>query len=323
MGNAPTQVHPLQPADSTVSAPQPNFQAPNSASSAQIEPADTWSASVATEADLSQAQPLEAQPLRWRWEVMLVTLMLHLAALLAFLPQFFSWRAVGVAALLYSITIGLGISLGFHRLASHRSLKVPKLLEYFFILCGTLAAQGSVKGWVGYHRMHHLYTDNAKDPHASTKGFLWSHLTWVMHDIPDEPERLRLTKDIANDPFYTFCHKYHTALQVALGLGLYAIGGMPFVVWGIFVRVVVGFHSTFFVNSVCHMFGYRSHNTPDTSTNNWWVALLTFGEGWHNNHHAAQFSARFGTRWWEMDMVWWVIRGLESLGLATQVKRAR
>lgn len=261
-------------------------------------------------------------PPEFRYEVMLETLALHLLALLGLFPRFFSWQAVGIAAVLYVITIGLGISLGFHRLASHRSFKVPKLLEYFFILCGTLAAQGSVKGWVGYHRMHHRYTDEAKDPHDSTKGFLWSHLTWVMHRIPNEPERLRLTKDIANDPFYTFCHRYHTWLQVALGFGLYALGGWPFVVWGIFVRVVVGYHSTFFVNSVCHMVGYRNYETADTSTNCWWVALLTFGEGWHNNHHASQFSARFGSKWWEMDMVWWVISALESLKLATNVKRA-
>jgi len=269
-----------------------------------------------------QVEP-KAKPPQLRKEVMIVTLLLHVAALLAFVPGFFSWQAVGVALFLHWLTVGLGISLGFHRLASHRSFKVPKVLEYFFILCGTLAAQGSVKGWVGYHRMHHLYTDRVKDPHDSTKGFLWSHLTWVMHDIPDEPERLRLTKDIANDPFYTFCHKYHTLLQVALGLFLYGLGGMPFVVWGIFVRIIVGFHSTFFVNSVCHMFGYRSHDTKDTSTNCWWVSLLTFGEGWHNNHHAHQSSARFGMRWWELDVVWLTILGLESLGLATKVKRAR
>ena len=318
MGNVSNEVHPPQKAGSAVPTPHSNFQDPSNVHPSQVVLTDKLSTEATTEASIPQAQPL-----KWRWEVMIGTLMLHLAALLAFLPQFFSWKAVGVAGLLYCVTVGLGISLGFHRLASHRSFKLPKRLEYFFILCGTLAAQGSVKGWVGYHRMHHLYTDESKDPHASTKGFLWSHLTWVMHDIPEEPERLRLTQDIANDPFYTFCHKYHTPLQVALGLGLYAIGGMPFVVWGIFVRIVVGFHSTFLVNSVCHMFGYRNYDTPDTSTNNWWVALLTFGEGWHNNHHATQFSARFGTRWWEMDMVWWVISGLESLGLATQVKRAR
>lgn len=273
--------------------------------------------------NVSASSPKARRKPKFRPVVMWITLGLHIAALLAFFPQFFSWQAVGVAVFLYVVTIGLGISLGFHRLASHRSFTVPKPIEYFFILCGTLAAQGAVKGWVGYHRMHHRYTDQGKDPHNSNEGFWWSHLTWVMHEIPDEPERLRLTKDIATDPFYTFCHKYHSWLQVALGVLLYLLGGWPFVVWGIFVRVVVGFHSTFFVNSVCHMFGYRNHETEDTSTNCWWVALLTFGEGWHNNHHAAQFSARFSNRWWEVDPVWWVIRALESLGLATQVKRAR
>ena len=115
---------------------------------------------IATNTTAAEAPIFQAQPLKWRWEVVTVTLMLHLAALLALLPQFFSWKAVAVAVLLHCITLGLGVSLGFHRLASHRSFKLPKLLEYFFILCGTLAAQGSVKGWVGYHRMHHLYTAN-------------------------------------------------------------------------------------------------------------------------------------------------------------------
>ena len=201
---------------------QPTVQSPSNIGPADIDPQHPFD---------------ESSPPEFRREVMLETLALHVLALLGLFPRFFSWQAVGVAAVLYALTIGLGISLGFHRLASHRSLKVPKWLEYFFVLCGTLAAQGSVKGWVGYHRMHHRYTDQAKDPHDSTKGFWWSHLTWVMHRIPNEPERLRLTKDIANDPFYTFCHKYHTWLQVAMGLLLYAWGGMPFLVWGLFVRV--------------------------------------------------------------------------------------
>ena len=263
------------------------------------------------------------KPLQIRWNVVAVTVLLHIAALLAFNPAYFSWTAVGVAVLLHWMTMGLGISLGFHRLAAHRSFKVPKWLEYFFILCGTLSAQGSVKGWVGYHRMHHLYTDESKDPHDSTEGFWWSHLGWFMHEIPNEPERLRLTQDIANDPFYTFCHKYHSLLQVALATALYGTGGMPFLVWAVFVRIIVGFHSTFCVNSVCHMFGYREFETKDSSTNSWWVALLTFGEGWHNNHHAVQSSARFGLRWWEIDMVWMTIQTLERLGLATKVKTAK
>ncbi|MBE9180088.1 fatty acid desaturase [Oculatella sp. LEGE 06141] len=259
---------------------------------------------------------------RPRWTVIVFTIALHLAALLAFLPANFSWSAVGVAIVLYWLTMGLGISLGFHRLATHRSFKVPKWLEYFFILCGTLAAQGGVKGWVGYHRMHHLYADSPADPHNSTQGFWWSHISWLMHEVPTRSELRRFTKDIADDPFYRFCHKHYILLQVGLALALYGLGGMPFVVWGIFVRLFVCFHSTCFVNSVCHLLGYRTHNVDDRSTNCWWVALLTFGEGWHNNHHASQSSARFGWRWWELDLVWLTIRFLETVGLATHVKTA-
>lgn len=259
---------------------------------------------------------------RPRWSVIMGTVALHLGVLLAFVPSFFSWSAVGVAVLLHCLTIGLGISLGFHRLATHRSFRVPKWLEYFFILCGTLAGQGGVKGWVGFHRMHHLYSDNAADPHDSTQGFWWSHISWLMHEIPGQAELPRFTKDIADDPFYRFCHKHYIGLQLVLAVLLYAIGGMPFVVWGIFVRLFVGFHSTCFVNSACHKWGYRSHAVADRSTNCWWVALLTFGEGWHNNHHAVQSSAQFGSRWWEVDLVWLTIRGLAALGLATHVKVA-
>jgi stearoyl-CoA desaturase (delta-9 desaturase) len=265
---------------------------------------------------------------RPRWDVIAFTSALHIAAAFALLPSNFSWAALGVAVLLYWLTIGLGISLGFHRLATHRSFKVPKWLEYFFILCGTLAGQGAVKGWVGYHRMHHLYADASvgtwrdrlADPHNSTQGFWWSHISWLMHEVPGKTELHRFTKDIADDPFYTFCHQHYIALQIGLGVLLYAWGGMPFVVWGIFARLFLGFHSTCFVNSACHRFGYRSHEVADRSTNCWWVALLTFGEGWHNNHHAYQASARFGWQWWEVDVVWLTIRLLKKLNLATNVK---
>jgi sn-1 stearoyl-lipid 9-desaturase len=260
---------------------------------------------------------------RPRWTVITVTIALHLAALLAFLPSNFSWAAVGVALLLHWVTIGLGISLGFHRLASHRSFQVPKPLEYFLILCGTLAGQGAVIGWVGYHRMHHLWSDQTDDPHNSTKSLWWSHIAWLMHEVPNQPQLARFTKDIATDPFYRFCHRYYIELQVALGVVLFAVGGMPFVVWGIFVRLFLGFHSTCFVNSACHFLGYRSYDTSDRSTNCWWVALITYGEGWHNNHHAMQASARHGLRWWELDITWLTICLLERSGLATRVQGSK
>jgi sn-1 stearoyl-lipid 9-desaturase len=255
-----------------------------------------------------------------RWEVILPTVILHLLALLALLPSNFSWGAVGVAIFLHWITIGLGIALGFHRLASHRSLVVPKWLEYFLIFCGSLAGQGAVIGWVGYHRIHHLHTDKTLDPHDSTKGLWWSHISWLMHEVPAKSLLPRFTKDIADDKFYQFCHNYYIWLQLGLAILLYFLGGFPFVVWGIFVRLFVGFHCTCFVNSICHKFGYRNYDTDELSTNCWWVALLTYGEGWHNNHHHCQSSAKNTVNWWEIDITWLTISLLQFLGLATKVK---
>ncbi len=270
--------------------------------------------------NLSQTSLPQLNPPSPRTKVIIFTVILHLAVLLAFLPGNFNWAAVGVAVLLHWMTIGLGIAFGFHRLATHRSLQVPKWLEYFLILCGTLALQGGVMGWVGYHRVHHLHSDEKGDPHTPNEGFWWSHIGWLMHTVPAKPELPRMTKDISDDAFYRFCHRYYIELQVALGVLLYLLGGWPFVVWGIFVRLFVGIHSTMFVNSACHTIGYRNQDSGDRSTNCWWVALLTFGEGWHNNHHAFQYSARHGLKWWEIDMTWMTIRLLQFLGLATNVK---
>jgi len=254
------------------------------------------------------------------WGVILYLGIVHLFALLAFLPQFFSWQAIGVAFLLYWITGGLGITLGFHRLVSHRSFTVPKWIEYCLVFCGTLACQGGPFGWIGLHRMHHKFSDTQQDPHDSNRGFWWSHIGWMMVDNPAKKEIPRFTKDISDDAFYQFCDKYFILIQVVLGLGLFALGGWSFVIWGIFARLVLVFHFTWFVNSATHKFGYQSHESHDHSRNCWWVALLTFGEGWHNNHHAYQYSARHGLQWWEVDLTWMTIRLLNVLGLASDIK---
>jgi sn-1 stearoyl-lipid 9-desaturase len=257
------------------------------------------------------------------WIIIIYMAAIHGVALLALFPGNFSWGAVGVAFLLYWLTAGIGITLGFHRLVTHRSFEVPKWLEYLFVLCGTLACQGGPIDWIGGHRIHHKYSDTDLDPHDSNKGFWWSHMGWMLFqhatlqaDIP------RYTKDLNDDRFYQFCEKYYILIQVVLGLLLYELGGWPFVIWGIFVRLVVVFHVTWFVNSATHKFGYKSHESNDHSTNCWWVALLTFGEGWHNNHHAYQYSARHGLQWWEIDATWMTIRLLQILGLAKNIKLA-
>ncbi|MDJ0631947.1 MAG: acyl-CoA desaturase [Xenococcaceae cyanobacterium MO_188.B29] len=254
------------------------------------------------------------------WSIIIYMATIHIVALLALFPSNFSWGALGVAFILYWITAGWGITLGFHRLATHRSFETSKLVEYFFIFCGALACQGGPIDWVGLHRIHHKYSDTEPDPHDSNRGFWWSHLGWMLIQNPANNDIPRYTKDIADDPFYQFCQKYFIPLQVVLGVFLYLLGGWPFVIWGIFVRLVVVFHCTWFVNSATHKFGYQSHESNDKSKNCWWVALLTFGEGWHNNHHAFQYSARHGLQWWELDITWMTIKLLEILRLAKDLK---
>lgn len=256
------------------------------------------------------------------WPVMLFMVAIHLGALFAFIPSNFSWAAVGLAVLFHWITGGLGITLGWHRLVTHRSFQTPKWLEYFFVFCGSLACEGGVIEWVGLHRNHHMHSDKDKDQHNSHKGFWWSHMGWMLHDVPAKTDVERLTRDINQDPVYKFLDKYFLPLQIALGVLFYLWGGWSFVVWGIFVRLVLVYHCTWFVNSATHQFGYRTHEADDCSTNCWWVALVTYGEGWHNNHHAFPHSARHGLQWWEVDMTWITIWVLNKLGLAKKLRLA-
>jgi len=246
--------------------------------------------------------------------------LVHALALLALLPSNFSWAAVGVMLFLHWVTGCLGVTLGLHRLVTHRSLQVPKWLEYGLVFCGSLAVQGGVIEWVGLHRHHHLYSDQEADHHNSGKGFWWSHMGWMFRETPAKEEVPRFTKDLAGDPVYEFLENYFLIPQILLAVLLYWWGGWSFVVWGIFLRLVLVYHCTWFVNSATHKFGYRSQETSDRSTNCWWVALLAYGEGWHNNHHACQYSARHGLKWWEFDLTWMIICTLRALGLARNIK---
>jgi stearoyl-CoA desaturase (delta-9 desaturase) len=256
------------------------------------------------------------------WVTIIYMGIIHFFALFALLPGNFSWEAVGLMLVFHWITGGLGITLGFHRLVAHRSFETPKWLEYFLVFCGTLACQGGPINWIGLHRLHHKHSDTASDPHDSNLGFWWSHMGWMLYEIPANDEIPRFTKDIANDPVYQFFQKYFVPIQVVVGLIFFWWGGWSFVIWGIFARLVLVFHCTWFVNSATHKFGYQSHESYDHSKNCWWVAVLTYGEGWHNNHHAYQYSARHGLAWWEVDFTWMTIQLLKLLGLANNIKLA-
>lgn len=246
---------------------------------------------------------------------------IHIAALAAFFC--FSWKAFFLCLVMHWVTGGLGITLGFHRLLTHRSFKAPKLVEYFLALMGSLACQSGPVAWVAAHRLHHLKSDQEGDPHSPLKGFFWAHMGWCLYTnrrIDEDSEISALVPDLVKDPVLVFMDRTHILWTILLGIGLYAWGGWPFVVWGIFVRTVFVYHSTWFVNSAAHVWGYRTYKTTDRSKNLWWVALLTYGEGWHNNHHAFQYSARHGLKWWEIDTTYMMIKILKWIGLAQAIK---
>ncbi len=238
-------------------------------------------------------------------------------------PFFFSWSALGVALLFHWLCGGIGICLGYHRMLSHRSFHVPKWLEYLIATCGALAIQGGPIFWVSGHRQHHAHTEHLdKDPYSARRGFWWSHILWILYPRPEAFEQKHYGKyspDLMRQPFYLWLNRNFLLLQVPLAILLYIWGGWSFVIYGIFVRSVLLWHSTWFVNSATHKWGYRSFAADDNARNLWWVSLLTYGEGWHNNHHTFPHIAQTGWRWWEVDPTWWTIQLLEKLGLAKKV----
>ncbi|URD52906.1 fatty acid desaturase [Chroococcidiopsis sp. CCNUC1] len=261
------------------------------------------------------------QPLVPNWTSITFFAAVHAIALLA--PWFFSWSALGVAIFLHWLFGSIGICLGYHRLLTHRSLQVPKGLEYAIALIGSLALQGGPLFWVAGHRRHHAYTEDIdKDPYSAKRGFWWSHMGWLLYKRPEffeyESNR-KFAPDLAKDGFYRWLDRYYLLLQIPLGVGLYLLGGWSFVIYGLFVRAVLLWHSTWLINSASHITGYRSHDSDDNSRNLWWAAILTYGEGWHNNHHAYPNVAKAGWKWWEIDLTWWTILLLKQMGLARRI----
>jgi len=216
--------------------------------------------------------------------------------------------------------------MGYHRLLTHRGYKVPKAVEYFLVTCASMSLQGGPIEWTATHRMHHAHTDKQGDPHTPREGRWWSHVGWIVAGTAQqhEPEVLeRYVPDLLKDRFYVWLSRYYWVPLVLLGAVLLALGGWKVMMWSVFLRVTLQLHATWLVNSATHLWGRRRFDTGEDSRNSWWVALLTFGEGWHNNHHAHPTSARHGLKWYEIDFNWWGIRLLQFLGLARAIKRVR
>ena len=251
---------------------------------------------------------------------------LHVGAVLAFSPAYFTWQAPIVCLFLMWLTGGIGICLTYHRLLTHRSFAIrPQWLEYILTAVGCCASQGGAVGWVADHRKHHALADLEEDVHSPKRGFAWAYAVWWM--TPEVTTSRHTTAycqkwapDLERDPVHRVLERIQIVFPLLMFAGLYAVGGLPWLIWGGFVRSVLVLHTTFLVNSATHVWGYRTYATRDHSTNLWWVALLTFGEGWHNNHHAFPTSARQGLKWWELDLTYAVIRFLAALGLVHSVK---
>jgi len=255
------------------------------------------------------------------WKNLAIVITFHFLAIPALFM--FSWKNVAVMLVGNWIVGSLGVGLGYHRLLTHRSFKAPKWLEYTLTTFGAMAIQDDAPKWVATHRIHHQFVETDKDPHSTKPGFFWAHMGWILKGTAqdhDEATLKRYVPDLLKDKFHVLLAKYYYIPLVLSGFVLFAIGGWELVLWGVFARVVVGWHSTWFVNSATHFFGKRRFATEDDSTNNAWVAILTFGEGWHNNHHAQPTSARHGLKWYEFDMNWLTIRLFEKLGWAKQIR---
>ena len=288
-----------------------------------------------THAPQSEKLPFDPQTQQkshqFNWVFFVTIALFHLLAIAAIVQSSFQfqWSSVVVFLAMWIFAQNVGIGMSYHRQLTHRGYITPRWVEYVMAGCGTMALQGGPLYWVAVHRMHHQYTDKPGDPHSPRDGAWWSHMGWILEGSLHNDSRVlsRYAPDLAKDPVHEWLSHYHwvpvTAVGVALLLGGAAYGGwatgISWVLWGVFLRVTIGMHVTWLVNSATHMWGSRRFNTKDDSTNNWLVALLTGGEGWHNNHHAHPVSARHGMAWYEVDFNYMGIQLLQLFGLARNV----
>lgn len=258
-------------------------------------------------------------------------LAIHVACLAVFLVGW-SPLAVAVAASLYFLRM-FAITAFYHRYFSHRSYRTSRICQFIFAVLGCSAVQRGPLWWAANHRQHHAHSDEEADLHSPVRrGFWWSHMGWFM-SLRALPTNARFIPDLMKYPELRFLNRFEALVPFLLGLGLYVFGailaayapewhtnGWQMLVWGFCISTVVVYHITFFVNSLAHTVGNRRYKTGDDSRNNFWLAVLTFGEGWHNNHHHFPGSVRQGFRWWEIDLTYYLLVMLSWVGLVWDLK---
>jgi fatty-acid desaturase len=276
------------------------------------------------------------------WPALGVVGGIHLLALLAFVPWFFSWTGVCLAILGCYMFGTLGINLGFHRLLTHRSFKCPLWIEYILATLGVCCLQKTPGQFVAIHRAHHQHVEQNGDPHSPVKSFFWGHMGWVLVENPGRTNAAmydKYARDVFRDRYYfklernflwLWIYAFHALLFFLVG---YAVGslqpggssaaglqfGLSLLIWGALVRTVLIWHITWSVNSIGHVWGYRTYETRGNSRNSILIGLVSNGDGWHNNHHADQRAASHGHKWWELDVTYITLCGLRLFGLAWDV----
>jgi len=253
----------------------------------------------------------------WSWQSLPFVLM-HVTPLLAFAVPF-SWSLVGLCLAMYAVRM-FAMTGGYHRYFSHRTYKTSRTFQFLLALVGTTALQKGPLWWAAHHRHHHRYSDQPNDVHSpGLQGFLWAHVFWILADDWHRTDLGRVP-DLAKYPELRWLNDWHALPGIALAVGLYLVGGFPWLVWGFFVSTVACWHVTFMINSLTHMFGRRRYETTDDSRNSFILAILTLGEGWHNNHHYYQSSTRQGFFWWEIDLSYYALRALALVGLVWDLR---
>jgi stearoyl-CoA desaturase (delta-9 desaturase) len=258
---------------------------------------------------------------QYRFGAVFGFILLHLSAgavfLFPFSPRLLMWLAGTYCLRMFAVTAG------YHRYFSHRSYKTGRVAQFVLAFLAQSSAQKGVLWWAAQHRDHHRHSDDESDVHSPVQqGFWWSHVGWVLSNKHDSYDPKRVA-DFGRFPELVWLDRYHWIPTTVFAAAVLLLGGWPAFVWGYVLSTVLLYHCTFSINSLAHLFGTRRFNTPDDSRNNWWLALLTFGEGWHNNHHFVMASCRQGYRWWEIDITFVVLNLLSVTGIVRDLRPFR
>jgi stearoyl-CoA desaturase (delta-9 desaturase) len=266
----------------------------------------------------SEAPPAPGDAHRVDWPRVAPFVLMHLACLGVFWVGA-SPDAVLLAAALFALRM-FAITAFYHRYFSHRAFRTSRVMQFVFALLGASAVQRGPLWWASHHRHHHAHADSEADSHSAREhGFAWAHAGWFLAR-KNFSVRRELVPDLLRYPELRLLDRFDVLVPALLAAALYAAGGLEYVLWGFCISTVALWHATFTINSLAHRFGRRRYATRDDSRNNLWLALLTFGEGWHNNHHHFPGAARQGFFWWEVDFTWYGLKLLEALGVVWDLK---